>query len=99
MTNLPGSVMMVLILIVPSESRLFRRIAHVYHSGSEQEDRPSSRTLRSCEKEGLIPGVGRSQGGYLQYTDEDPAALGLIRCPKNTGMSLRERAELLRAHR
>ena len=76
----------------------------------------SAHTLRYYEKEGLISGVERTQGGFRQYSDEDLEALGLICCLKNTGMSLqeiarfmelthqgdhtlRERVELLRAHR
>ena len=74
----------------------------------------TAHTLRYYEKEGLISGVERSQGGFRQYTDEDLERLGLICCLKNTGMSiqeiarfvthegdhtLQERVELLRAHR
>ena len=76
----------------------------------------TAHTLRYYEKEGLISGVERTQGGFRQYTDEDMERLGLICCLKNTGMSireiarfveltnegehtLRERVELLRAHR
>ena len=50
----------------------------------------SAHTLRYYEKEGLITGVERSQGGFRQYTDQDLDALGLICCLKNTGMSLQE---------
>lgn len=50
----------------------------------------SAHTLRYYEKEGLIPGVERSSGGFRQYSDEDLEALGLICCLKNTGMSLQE---------
>ena len=50
----------------------------------------SAHTLRYYEKEGLITGVERSQGGFRQYTDEDLERLGLIRCLKNTGMSIKE---------
>ena len=50
----------------------------------------TAHTLRYYEKEGLIPGVERSQGGFRQYTDEDLERLGLICCLKNTGMSLQE---------
>ena len=55
----------------------------------------SAHTLRYYEKEGLITGVGRSQGGFRQYTDEDLEALGLICCLKNTGMSLQEIAKFV----
>ena len=50
----------------------------------------TAHTLRYYEKEGLIVGVDRSQGGFRQYTDEDLERLGLIRCLKNTGMSIKE---------
>ena len=55
----------------------------------------SAHTLRYYEKEGLIPGVGRSQGGFRQYTDEDLERLGLICCLKNTGMSIQEIARFV----
>ena len=55
----------------------------------------SSHTLRYYEKEGLIPGVERSPGGFRQYTEEDLESLGLICCLKNTGMSLQEIARFL----
>lgn len=48
----------------------------------------TAHTLRYYEKEKLLPNVGRSKGGFRQYTDEDMEALGLICCLKNTGMSL-----------
>jgi len=56
----------------------------------------SAHTLRYYEKEGLISGVDRTQGGFRQYTDEDMEALGLICCLKNTGMSLQEIARFVR---
>ena len=52
-------------------------------------------TLRYYEKEGLISGVERSQGGIRQYSDEDLERLGLIRCLKNTGMSIQEIARFV----
>lgn len=55
----------------------------------------SAHTLRYYEKEGLIKGVERSNGGFRQYTDEDLEALGLICCLKNTGMSLQEIARFV----
>ena len=55
----------------------------------------TAHTLRYYEKEGLIPGVERSQGGFRQYTDEDLERLGLIRCLKNTGMSIQEIARFV----
>ena len=55
----------------------------------------STHTLRYYEKEGLISGVERSQGGFRQYTEEDLERLGLIRCLKNTGMSIQEIARFV----
>ena len=55
----------------------------------------SAHTLRYYEKEGLISGVGRTQEGFRQYSDEDLEALGLICCLKNTGMSLQEIARFM----
>ena len=56
----------------------------------------TAHTLRYYEKEGLISGVGRSQGGFRQYTDEDLERLGLICCLKNTGMSIQEIARFVK---
>ena len=55
----------------------------------------TAHTLRYYEKEGLIIGVDRSQGGFRQYTDEDLERLGLICCLKNTGMSIQEIARFV----
>ena len=55
----------------------------------------STHTLRYYEKEGLISGVERTQGGFRQYSDEDMDALGLICCLKNTGMPLQEIARFV----
>ena len=55
----------------------------------------STHTLRYYEKEGMISDVERSQGGFRQYTDEDLERLGLIRCLKNTGMSIQEIARFV----
>ena len=59
----------------------------------------SAHTLRYYEKEGLIDGVERSGGGFRQYSDEDLECLGLIRCLKNTGMSLQEILRFVRLAR
>ena len=59
----------------------------------------SAHTLRYYEKEGLISGVERSQGGFRQYTDEDLEKLGLICCLKNTGMSIQEIARFVQLTR
>ena len=50
----------------------------------------TAHTLRYYEKEKLLPNVGRSAGGFRQYTDEDLERLGMICCLKNTGMSLQD---------
>ena len=55
----------------------------------------TAHTLRYYEKEGLITGEERSQGGIRQYTDEALERLGLIRCLKNTGMSIQEIARFV----
>ena len=38
----------------------------------------TAHTLRYYEKEKLLPSVGRSAGGFRQYTDEDMETLGMI---------------------
>ena len=55
----------------------------------------SAHTLRYYEKEGLLPGIGRTEGGFRQYSDADLENLGLICCLKNTGMSLQEIARFV----
>ena len=55
----------------------------------------TAHTLRYYEKEGLLPNVSRSRGGFRQYTDEDLEALGLICCLKNTGMALTDIARFM----
>ena len=50
----------------------------------------SAHTLRYYEKEKLLPNVGRSPGGFRQYSEEDVETLGMICCLKNTGMSLQD---------
>ena len=46
----------------------------------------TAHTLRYYEKEGLLSGVERTQGGFRQYTDEDLERLSLICCLKNGGI-------------
>jgi len=55
----------------------------------------TAHTLRYYEKEKLLPGVGRSSGGFRQYTDEDLESLAMICCLKNTGMSLQDIARFM----
>ena len=50
----------------------------------------TAHTLRYYEKEKLLPNVGRSAGGFRQYSEEDLDTLGVICCLKNTGMSLQD---------
>ena len=59
----------------------------------------TAHTLRYYEKEGLISGVERTQGGFRQYTDEDLERLGLICCLTNTGMSIQEIAQFVQLTR
>ena len=55
----------------------------------------SAHTLRYYEKEGVLRGVDRSQGGFRQYTDDDLESLGLVCWLKNTGMSIQEIARFM----
>lgn len=55
----------------------------------------TAHTLRYYEKEKLLPSVGRSAGGFRQYSDEDMESLTMICCLKNTGMSLQDIARFM----
>lgn len=55
----------------------------------------TAHTLRYYEKEKLLPSVGRTAGGFRQYTDEDMESLTMICCLKNTGMSLQDIARFM----
>ena len=55
----------------------------------------TAHTLRYYEKEHLLPNVGRSTGGFRQYTEDDMESLGMICCLKNTGMSLQDIARFM----
>jgi DNA-binding transcriptional MerR regulator len=46
--------------------------------------------LRYYENEGLLPGVARSRNGIRRYSENDLEWLALIRCLKNTGMSIKQ---------
>ena len=59
----------------------------------------SAHTLRFYEKEGLLPGVERSESGIRQYSDADLDLLSGICCLKHTGMSLREIARFMQLYR
>ena len=59
----------------------------------------TAHTLRYYEKEKLLPSVGRSAGGFRQYSEEDLESLGMICCLKNTGMSLQDIARFMQLTR
>lgn len=48
----------------------------------------SASTLRYYDKEGLLPFVGRSDGGIRLFKDSDFEWLRIIECLKKTGMQL-----------
>lgn len=50
----------------------------------------SKYTIRYYDQEGLLPFVGRTQGGVRVFSDGDLEWLGLICCLKNTGMHIRD---------
>ena len=47
-------------------------------------------TLRYYDKEGLLPFVGRSDGGIRVFTDNDWQWLSIIECLKKTGLPIKE---------
>ncbi|HIX15264.1 MAG TPA: MerR family transcriptional regulator [Candidatus Hungatella pullicola] len=47
-------------------------------------------TLRYYDKEGLLPFVKRTSGGIRMFQDKDIAALEVINCLKQTGLSISE---------
>ncbi|MEX0381145.1 MerR family transcriptional regulator [Leuconostoc sp. MS02] len=50
----------------------------------------SAYTLRYYDKKGLLPKVFRDKNGIRQFTEEDLQWLDMIKCLKNTGMSLEQ---------
>ena len=50
----------------------------------------SPHVLRYYEKEGLLPHIKRTKGGIRHYSEADLEWLSLIRCLKNTGMSIKQ---------
>nr|WP_320146615.1 MerR family transcriptional regulator [uncultured Anaeromusa sp.] len=50
----------------------------------------STHTLRYYEKEGILPLVGRDENGNRQFSEADLEWLVLIRCLRDTGMSVGE---------
>ena len=47
-------------------------------------------TLRYYDKEGLLPFVGRSEGGIRIFTEADFGGLSIIHCLKQSGLSIKE---------
>lgn len=58
-------------------------------------DIPAS-TIRYYEKNGLLPHIGRTEGGIRSFTDTDLDLLRLIGHLKMSGMSLQETREFVR---
>ena len=50
----------------------------------------SASTIRYYDKEGLLPFVTRTEGGYRQFSDDDVGLLRIIECLKRTGMPIRD---------
>lgn len=50
----------------------------------------SEHTLRFYDREGLLPNIGRTASGVRRFSDEDIEWLGMIRCLKSTGMSIKQ---------
>lgn len=47
-------------------------------------------TLRYYDKEGILPGVERSNGGMRMFTDKDYEWLKVVECLKKSGLSIKE---------
>ena len=45
-------------------------------------------TLRYYEKEGLISGVSRTEGGVRNYTEQDCRQIEFIKCMRGAGLSV-----------
>ena len=45
-------------------------------------------TLRYYEKEGLLSGVGRTEGGVRNYTEQDCKQIEFIKCMRGAGLSV-----------
>lgn len=50
----------------------------------------SAYTIRYYEKEGLLPSVSRDDNGIRLFTDKDLEWIRLVRCFRDTGMSVAE---------
>ncbi|MGR9050521.1 MerR family transcriptional regulator [Halobacillus faecis] len=55
----------------------------------------STYTLRYYEKEGLIPSVKRSQKGTRVYDESDLYWIDMIRCYRDTGMTLKDIKQMI----
>jgi len=47
-------------------------------------------TLRYYDKEGLLPGIDRSEGGIRKFTDNELGAIKVIECLKSSGLSIKD---------
>ena len=47
-------------------------------------------TIRFYEKEGLLPEVERTEGGYRLFSEDNLALLRMIECLKRTGMPIKD---------
>ncbi len=56
------------------------------------------KTLRYYEDLGLLPAIGRSEGGYRLFAEESPRRLEFIRRLKTLGLSLEEIQGCLAVH-
>ncbi len=56
----------------------------------------SAKMVRHYESLGLLPHVGRTEGGYRQYTNSDVHSLRFIRRARDLGFSMDEIAGLLK---
>lgn len=50
----------------------------------------STSALRYYDKEGLLPGITRTEGGVRQFSDEDLAWMNLIECLKKSGLPIKD---------
>lgn len=48
----------------------------------------SADRLRYYEKEGLIPYINRTEGEMRNYTEEDCARIGFVKCMRSAGLSI-----------